>query len=51
MTLISLIIALFSVPAQSIDVVVVTTTDFEAIWVPEGVNGPIVAAPFDQQIF
>ena len=29
----------------------IITPDFDAIWVPEGVTGPIVAAPLDERAF
>jgi hypothetical protein len=30
---------------------IILTPDFDAVWVPEGVTGPIVAAPFTTQVF
>jgi len=29
----------------------IITPDFDAIWVPAGVTGPIVAAPLDERAF
>lgn len=29
----------------------VLTPGFEAVWVPDGVTGPIVAAPFTAEVF
>jgi hypothetical protein len=31
--------------------VIILTPGFEAVWVPDGVTGPIVAAPFDAEVF
>lgn len=30
---------------------VIITPDFEAVWVPEGMTGPIVAIPEDVEVF
>jgi hypothetical protein len=38
-------------PAQVTPESVIITPDFEAIWVPEGETGPIVAAPFTAEVF
>jgi hypothetical protein len=44
------VIALFSSPVETPTANVVCS-DFDAVWVPEGVTGFIVAAPFDEQVF
>jgi len=44
------VIALFSSPVNPPTASVVCS-DFDAVWVPEGVTGFIVAAPFDEQVF
>ena len=52
--MLALILALFVNRTPEAVVVpesVIITPDFEAVWVPEGTVGPIVAAPFDAQIF
>lgn len=50
MTFVAFIIALFQTPAEP-PVASVVCADFDAVWVPDGVQGFIVAAPFDVQVF
>ena len=50
MTFIAFIVALFSTPVET-PVGTVVCADFDAVWVPEGDHGFIVAAPFDMQVF
>ena len=52
--MLALILALFVNRTPEAVVVpesVIITPDFEAVWVPEGTVGPIVAAPFDEIVF
>jgi len=51
MTFVTLIVAILSFLPSRVEAGVVIAADFDAVWVPEGSVGPIVAAPFDQQIF
>lgn len=53
--MIAILIALFAhhdpAPVVVPEGLIITAPTFEAIWVPEGVVGPIVAAPFDAEAF
>jgi hypothetical protein len=52
--MIALLLALFITPTHEAQVVpetLITTPDFDAVWVPEGVTGPIVAAAFSERAF
>jgi hypothetical protein len=52
--MIALLLALFTHPAPEAVVTpeaMVITPGFDAVWVPEGVSGPIVAAPFTAEVF
>lgn len=52
--MIALFLALFAHRTPEANVVpegLILTPDFDAVWVPEGVTGPIVAGPFEGQVF
>ena len=52
--MIALLLALFTTPVHNAQVVpeaLILTPGLEAVWVPEGVTGPIVAAPFEAEVF
>ena len=37
--------------AQVTPEAIIITQDFDVIWVPEGVTGPVVALPIDEKVF
>jgi hypothetical protein len=52
--MIALLLSLLNVhphPAQVTPESVIITPDFDAVWVPDGMTGPIVAAPFEAEVF
>ena len=51
MTLITLLISLFTTPLQPEAHVEVAEAEIEVIFVPAGHTGPIVAAPFTESVF
>jgi hypothetical protein len=51
MTLISLLITLFTTPLQPEAHVEVAESEIEGIFIPAGFTGPIVAAPFTESAF
>jgi hypothetical protein len=48
--MLSLLIALLTIPPGR-GFVAPVSSDFDAVWVPAGVTGPIVAGPWDGAVF